>query len=96
VGNRSPAWRLPVRHPGCQCPPPNRLAALGLSRWLNLDGTAKPSPAWGRAAAAHRNRAYLKRRDSELGIAARAAALRAAGGYEPEVALTPQQAKRNG
>jgi hypothetical protein len=67
-----------------------------LSRWLNLDGTAKPSPTWGRAATAHRNRAYLKRRDSVLGIAARAAALRAAGGYEPEVALTPQQAKRNG
>jgi hypothetical protein len=38
-----------------------------LSRWLNLVGTAKASPTRGRAAAAHRNRAYLKRRDSELG-----------------------------
>jgi len=38
-----------------------------LTRWLNLGGAAEASPTQGRSAAAHRNRAYHKQRDSELG-----------------------------
>lgn len=62
-----------------------------LSHWLNPDGTAMPSPARQRAAAAEAHRAYLGRRDRELGLAARAAALRAAGSYET-AAPAPQPA----
>jgi hypothetical protein len=56
-----------------------------LSHWLSPDGTAMPSPSQQRVAAAERHRAYLERRDRELGLAGRAEALRAAGGYESAV-----------
>lgn len=60
-----------------------------LSHWLNPDGTAMPSPSQQRAADAERHRAYLERRDRELGLADRAAAIRAALGYE-SAASAPQ------
>lgn len=53
-----------------------------LSHWLRPDGTALPSPSETRAAAARQHRAYLERRDRELGLASRAAALRIAPGYD--------------
>ena len=61
-----------------------------LSHWLNPDGTARPSPSQERSESAERHRAYLARRDRELGIARRAAALRAGGGYET-AAPSPQE-----
>jgi hypothetical protein len=58
-----------------------------LSHWLRADGTALPSPSEARAAAAARHRAYLDRRDRELGLASRAAAIRATPGYGDDSAL---------
>jgi hypothetical protein len=62
-----------------------------LSHWLNADGTAMPSPSQQRAATAERHRVYLRRRDHELGLTARAANIRAMGGYET-AAPAPQHA----
>lgn len=67
---------------------------LGL--WQRPDGTPLPSPSQQRAAAAEAHRAYLARRNADLGIAARAAAIRAAYGTEvavpsPQPGWTPPQ-----
>jgi hypothetical protein len=82
-----------VRHPaGWLC--------WRLSHWLNADGTARPSPSQERSESAERHRAYLARRDRELGIARRAAALRDGGGYEtaapsPQEPWTPPPRRRD-
>jgi hypothetical protein len=58
-----------------------------LAHWLRPDGTALPSPSETRVAAAERHRTYLERRNRELGLPRRTAAIRATPGYKYESAV---------